>query len=270
AMAVNPITNKIYVANFGSYNVTVIAEQQVQPIPLEADIAPLPNNLTSTLTPTFSFTASSSFSPYASDPDNLLLQLDTWQGPWTAATNLGSGGFSDQTAALQPGTHILYAYATDGQEATSTNTGFQSSPLIGNIEAYLFVVSPPNATLSPNPLGFGNQGIDTTSGSKAVTLTNNFSGPLAIASIAARGDYNATWPCLSALAPGASCTIEVTFTPTILGADNGPLTETDDNVGVDGTLQAVSLTGTGIAVTTLSLTPTSLTFPARPVGIPSA
>jgi hypothetical protein len=36
--------------------------------------------------------------------------------------------------------HILYAYATDGQEATSTNTGVQSSPLIGNIKAYEFLV----------------------------------------------------------------------------------------------------------------------------------
>jgi IS30 family transposase len=38
---------------------------------------------------------------------------------------------SSGTAPTLPlGTHILYAYATDGQEATSTNTGFQTSPLV--------------------------------------------------------------------------------------------------------------------------------------------
>ena len=34
---------------------------------------------------------------------------------------------------LSPGLHILYAYATNRQEASSIQTGGQSSPLIGNI-----------------------------------------------------------------------------------------------------------------------------------------
>ena len=45
-----------------------------------------------------------------------------------AASRDDSGGFSGETPALAE--HILYAYATDGREATSTNTGQQSSPLI--------------------------------------------------------------------------------------------------------------------------------------------
>jgi hypothetical protein len=40
---------------------------------------------------------------------------------------------------LQPGFHILYAYAGDGQEATSEQPG---SPLIGAIAAYGFLVNP--------------------------------------------------------------------------------------------------------------------------------
>jgi len=40
---------------------------------------------------------------------------------------------------LRLGVHILYSYATDGQEATSTNTGDHSSPLIGNVTAYVFL-----------------------------------------------------------------------------------------------------------------------------------
>jgi hypothetical protein len=41
--------------------------------------------------------------------------------------------------------HIVYAFATDGLEATSINTGFGSSPIPGGIAAYLFVVLPPKA-----------------------------------------------------------------------------------------------------------------------------
>jgi len=47
-----------------------------------------------------------------------------------AASRDDSGGFSGETPALAEDFHILYAYATDGREATSTNTGQQSSPLI--------------------------------------------------------------------------------------------------------------------------------------------
>ena len=42
--------------------------------------------------------------------------------------------------AFAPGFHIIYAYAIDAQAATSTNTGQQSSPLIGNISAYEFLI----------------------------------------------------------------------------------------------------------------------------------
>jgi hypothetical protein len=55
-------------------------------------------------------------------------QVDTWQGPWQMATP-SKNTFSATTAALQAGVHILYAYATDAQAATSTNTFQQSSPL---------------------------------------------------------------------------------------------------------------------------------------------
>jgi len=130
------------VANRHSNDVTVLTEQQVQDIPLKASITPLAGNQTTSSTPTFSFTAESTFTPTAPPVESLLYQVDTWQGKWLAATSDGSGSFSGATPRLAPGFHIIYAYATDGQEATSTNTGQQSSPLIGNIGAYGFLVLP--------------------------------------------------------------------------------------------------------------------------------
>ena len=253
----------------------MIDEQQVQPIPLEADIAPLADNVSGSSTPAFSFTAESNFEPFAPDPDNLFFQVDTWQGPWTAATAQGYESYAGTTAALQPGIHILYAYATDGQDATSTmgsgNDGSGTSPLISNIAAYVFLVSPPSASLSPGGLTFGDQVMNTTSVAQPVTLTNNSGGPLTITGIATIGDYSAFDNCPAALQAGQSCTVEVSFTPTILGPDNGTLTVTDNNLGVDGTAQTVSLTGTGIlSPPTATLSPSSLSFGDQLVGTQSA
>jgi YVTN family beta-propeller protein len=152
SVAVNPMTNAIYVANAGSSSVTVLAEQGVQTIPLTATISPVPGNQTSSATPTFTFTASSSFSPTAPPPGAVYFQVDTWQGAWTPATATTiPGSFTGTLPALSPGMHLVYAYATDGQDATSIQAGGgsagasseQSSPVIGNITAYLFLVTAP-------------------------------------------------------------------------------------------------------------------------------
>jgi DNA-binding beta-propeller fold protein YncE len=135
-VVVNPDAEKAYVVNPSSNNVTVITEQQVTRTAARPKIKPLSGGRTNNLTPTFRFTA---IDPFA-NVDNLLFQVDTWQGPWIAATNVGSGQFKGKIQIpLQLGRHILYAYETDGQEATSTNTGEQSSPMISNITAYAFL-----------------------------------------------------------------------------------------------------------------------------------
>jgi YVTN family beta-propeller protein len=144
-VAVNPVTNKIYVANACSYNVTVIAEQQVQRIPLANKVKHLAGNMTTNPTPTFTFSAKNMFAPIAPAVDGLYFQVDTWQGPWRAAHLQNPlDGFRGRTHPLLPGVHILYAYATDGQDGTSTMTTQVggSSPLVGEISAYLFVVVP--------------------------------------------------------------------------------------------------------------------------------
>jgi uncharacterized repeat protein (TIGR01451 family) len=139
AVAVNPVTNKIYVPNFNSANVTVITPVQTVPNPLTTMITPLPGDRTSQFSPTFSFTASSSYSPIAPPVQQIYYQMDTWTGEWLPASPAGASA-SGQTPPLQPGLHILYAFAVDGQEATSINTGTGSSPNPGQIAAYHFLV----------------------------------------------------------------------------------------------------------------------------------
>ena len=114
----------------------------------------------------------------------------------------------------------------------------------------------PIAGIAPPSLAFGNQNQETKSTSKPVALSNTGDGPLTIASIATSASFGQTHTCGSSLGVGDSCTISVTFSPTATGPLTGTLTITDNNHGVAGSKQTVSLTGTG-APPTLSLAPSS-------------
>ena len=151
----NRATGQVYVANYNTGNVSAIATQQIQTIPITSTITALAGNQTTNFTPAVNFTASNTFT--SGPVNNLFYQVDGWQGTWTNATNNGSGAFSATLASLVPGFHMLYAYSTDGEAATSTITGLQASPLIGNIAAYGFVVMPTGASFTPPSLSFGNE-----------------------------------------------------------------------------------------------------------------
>jgi hypothetical protein len=112
--------------------IQIIDEQQVQPIPLTTAITPLADNQTTDPTPAFSFTANSTT---AANPTNIFFQVDTWQGPWIPATG-AAPSFSGTLPRLQPGLHILYAFAADGQEANSIQA---QTLLTGTIQAYQFL-----------------------------------------------------------------------------------------------------------------------------------
>lgn len=136
AVGINPMTGKIYVANIASGNITVITEQQVRPIPLVTAITPVMGNRTTERTPIFVFSVSSSFAPIAPPPRGLYYQVDTWQMPWLAASGVPPN-FKGELPRLSLGPHILYAFASDAQDANSTGA---AQLLIGRISAYMFHV----------------------------------------------------------------------------------------------------------------------------------
>lgn len=124
----------------------------------------------------------------------------------------------------------------------------------------------PAVTLSSISLAFGNQPVNTTSSPQSVTLTNSGSGPLTITSIAASGNFSQTNSCGAQVAPGANCTITVTFTPSAIGASSGAITISDNAAGSP---QMISLTGTGTAAIAV-LSATSLSFGDQPVSTAGA
>jgi hypothetical protein len=106
------------------------------------------------------------------------------------------------------------------------------------------LTSGPNASLSAASLSFGSQAINTTSSPVSITLSNYGTAALNISSVAASGNFSETDNCVPGLASAASCTISVTFTPSVTGSVSGTLTITDD---APGSSQTVSLSGTGTA-----------------------
>jgi Abnormal spindle-like microcephaly-assoc'd, ASPM-SPD-2-Hydin len=134
-----------------------------------------------------------------------------------------------------------------------SGTGFAGSPAV---------------SLSPNMLVFGTEGVGTSSPPQTVGLTNSGNAVLNIQTVAISGGNDfvigsgTTCTNGDSVAIGGSCVIQVIFAPTPPGQKSAAVTITD-NAG--DSPQQISLTGTGSSAA-LSLTPTSVSFPAQFVG----
>lgn len=124
------------------------------------------------------------------------------------------------------------------------------------------------ATVTPSSLTFASQPYGTTSAAQTVTVTNTGSIALAPTAISTSGDFSETDNCLNAtINAGASCTVQVSFTPTQTGTRMGQLTIT---ANVAGGQLSVALSGTGASSTIVQLTPTSIDFGSVEVGTTSS
>ncbi len=196
------------------------------------------------------------------------------EAPLDISNIVTSGDFSksDNCGPSLPGGSnctigVTYAPTATGNETgtlTITDnafTGTQTVTLSGTGTG-------PVAGIFPASLSFQPQAINTTSGPQLVFLSNTGTGALTFSGsgIAANGDFAQTNNCGAALAPQTSCTITVTYTPTVTGPETGSLTVTSNAVPL-----TVALTGTG-AVTALLVTasPESLIFPTELLKIKSA
>jgi uncharacterized OB-fold protein len=128
----------------------------------------------------------------------------------------------------------------------------------------------PTYTLSAASLAFGNEVVNVASAPKPVTLTNTGTLALPISSItlstSGSQPYAQTNTCGSSVATGASCTINVVFSPASTGSAAATLSISIGN-GV-GT-QTVALSGTGI-VPTYTMSLTSLAFGNELTDVASA
>ena len=155
---------------------------------------------------------------------------------------------------------IQYAPTIAGAESGSLivgdNLGTQSVSLNGT-------GLKPGASLSTAQLVFGGQLVNTSTQAQTVVFTNSGSAPVSIVSVVPTADFAYTTNCSGAIAAGASCSINVIFTPTTTGPLSGTVTLTDSA----GT-QVITAQGQGIS-RGLALTPSFEIFGAQVVGTTS-
>ncbi len=124
----------------------------------------------------------------------------------------------------------------------------------------LFSASSGNTTVNvaPASLTFGSLPVGTSGTSQTVTIENTGTLALAPTSIALAGDFTETDNCVNQSIPaGSSCTIQVQFIPSAMGAQSDVLTLYANLYG--GQVQ-VDLSGTGVASGAVTLLPNPLNF----------
>ena len=166
--------------------------------------------------------------------------------------------FSPKGTGARPANLTVADSATSSpQSATLTGTGVAGAVGV--------------ATPSPTSLAFGNVALGTPS-ELPITVKNTGTAALTFASpsVAITGtvssDFSQTNTCTGSLAPAATCTIKVTFTPTTIESQTGTVTITDN---ATNSPQAVPITGTG-AEAAVDLSPSALAFPSTVEGTTSA
>ena len=127
----------------------------------------------------------------------------------------------------------------------------------------------PAAQVGPNPADFGSQTAGTTSAPLTVTVTNTGTAPLVFGANSATlsgttaADYALTADTCSSssVAPGATCTVTLTFSPSTTGARPATLSFADNAAD---TPQSAALAGTGTSTPTPGPSPSPAPAPPAP------
>jgi hypothetical protein len=128
-------------------------------------------------------------------------------------------------------------------------------------------------TFTPSSLTFPVTTTGITSAAVSTTVKNTGATAASITSVAITGndpgDFAiSTNTCPSSLTAGTTCTVSVTFKPTVAGIREATLTFTDN---ATGSPQSVPLQGTAQSATQgIAFFPTALAFPATTVGVASS
>ena len=188
-----------------------------------------------------------------------VFKLDT-SGALTLLHNFAGGtndGANPHAGLVMDSSGNLYGTTIFGGSSTNCPNGCGA----------VFGIAP--VTLSATSLDFGTVAVAITSSAQTVTITNIGSGNFSYNSVSLSGanaaDFTITSnTCSTAVAPGGTCSVTLSFTPNTASSELASL-----NLSQGGMTQTVSLAGTG-AFATANLSATSLSFSAQPLGATSS
>jgi hypothetical protein len=162
--------------------------------------------------------------------------------------------FAPTATGARSGQLTIYANISGGQATVALNgTG----------------TAPASIVLDPLALSFAATVVNQTTAAQNITISNTGGNPATLQTPVIIGadptDFTLTAnTCGSTLAPSTGCTVSIAFTPTAAGSRLATFSITD-NVGT----QTASLTGTGNAPATDTLSPVALTFAQQTIGTTS-
>lgn len=171
---------------------------------------------------------------------------------------------------------VTFSPSATGARAASISIGDNATGSPHNVSlSGTGLGSTPTVTLKRMAFRFGSQRIGTTSARQTTTLTNSGTVALTISSITLTGrnvaDFAESTTCPlkpATLAPHATCTIGVTFTPAAIGLSSARI-RIGDNAG--NSLQSVMLIGMGItSAPAVTRNPSAVTTGNLGVAPPSA
>jgi hypothetical protein len=174
------------------------------PLPISVVVTPARANVAPNSTQKFL----AGVAPYGANPSVVWSVAGTWCSGATCGTIDATGKYTAPATVATPADVVVTASSVVDPTKSAAAT-----VSILPVESYSMI---------PDSVGFGNQMVNTTSAPKLVTVTNTGSTPELIP-LELSGD-NGQWKdfaftddCPSMLAVGASCTINITFTPSVTG-----------------------------------------------------
>jgi uncharacterized repeat protein (TIGR03803 family)/VCBS repeat-containing protein len=164
-------------------------------------------------------------------------------------TALQVTGPAHGTLTLSPNGSFTYTPAANYFGPDSFTYRANDGTANSNVATVAITVTAPIVTVNPASLTFGTQPVGTTSSAQVITVLNTGNGQLTITGISTIGinaaDFARSSNCGASLAPGASCRISVTFTPTNPGSRNATIEIRNNALGSP---HRIGLTGTGTIV----------------------
>ena len=177
-----------------------------------------------------------------------------------ASVTVAAGGTCTISASFTPtavgnrtATFTLQSNASSNPSITLTGTATASAV--------------PSISRSVTAITFNTQTVGMASAARPLTITNTSTVSVAITAVTAATtpEFAATGNCVGNLAAGASCTMNVTFTPSAAGNRTGSLTITSN---ATGSPHAVTLAGPGTTTPTgaATLDASAVSFPSTGAG----